>query len=570
MRARMTGRRVPYLVLRGGVYQLRLPVPKHLHASLQRKEIQRSIHTRDFEFARKLAIRAGSNFADLCDSVEAMADVVEIDVPELIERFFRSLLASFEPPDPVAPADRAWDMNQQEYIAESMQADLARMVEDREYSASIKKDADALLDAEGLTADKLSKTQRAQLLEGVARARREQINYVMLRQRSLLEPYIASDPIFAKSYVQLAVASNNKQHGKAASGHSNGGSGGALCDRIEQYLDNADCKPNTIKEKRVVLFQFAQMVGPGTDVRLIAPEHMLEFLQALTKQKVQTPSAKKSQNAATKGASKTIHPKTAKKKLDTVKTFLNWLEAVDAISSAPGTKLQIKVPKTPKSQKRRPFTADELGVLFSSPMYTGCHSASLRHKPGKLIIKDDHYWMPLVLLYSGMRLAEPLQILASDVHVDVAYPYFDVDLAKLDLKQDVSDRFVPIHPDLIEFGFADFVRKRQKEKVNPRLFRGIHSKGHVANYYSKALGRYINRSGLDDPRLVAHSFRHGFKDALRNAAVPEGEQKFIMGHSDGEAAHNYGSGSKIEVLWNWVAKIDLQLPADSQARLQSN
>ena len=135
--------------------------------------------------------------------------------------------------------------------------------------------------------------------------------------------------------------------------------------------------------------------------------------------------------------------------------------------------------------------------------------------------------------------------------------------------QDVSDRFVPIHPDLISFGFGDFVRERQKQAPKKRLFRGINSKGQVSNYYSKEIGRYLNRVGLTDQRLVAHSFRHGFKDALRNAAVPEGEQKFIMGHSDSQAAHNYGTGSKIDVLWGWVAKLDLGLSPSVKSCLSS-
>ncbi len=564
----MSGRRVPYLVQRGGVYQLRLPVPKHLQVSLKRKEIQRSIHTRDFEFARKLAIRAGSNFADLCDSVKRMTEVVEIDVPALIERFFRSLLASFEPPDPVDPADRAWDMNHQEYVAENMQADLARMVHSQEYSASIQRDAESLLKAEGLSPDALSKTQQAQLLEGVARARREQINYVMLRQRSLLDPYIASDPIFETSHVQLAAKLSLKSTKPAEPINLNGGHGGLLGDRIEQYLETSDCRPKTVKEKRVVLKWFAEHVGPTTDVRAITPDHVIEFRQIILKLKVHTPQTASLADTKEKVAAKLIHPKTAKKKLDTVKTFMNWLVATGALNYAPGAKLSIKVTKTPNSKARRPFSSDELGQFFSSPIYTG-RDSKFRHKPGNLILKDDHYWLPLVLLYTGMRLAEPLQVLAADVHVDTDYPYFDLDLAKIQLKQDVSERRVPIHPDLIEFGFAEFVRKRQKEKGNQRLFRGIVSKGDVSNYYSKALGRYIDRVGLDNPTLVVHCLRHGFKDALRNAAVPEGEQNFITGHTNKAVAHSYGTGSKIEVLWNWVAKLDLQLPDEVHARLRS-
>ena len=114
----MTGKRVPYLAQRGSVYQLRLPVPKHLQSRMACKEIQRSICTKDYGLAKRIALRGGSNFADLCASLEHMTNMTTVDVHALIERFFRTLLASFEPADPVPPSSYDWDKNHQEYAAE--------------------------------------------------------------------------------------------------------------------------------------------------------------------------------------------------------------------------------------------------------------------------------------------------------------------------------------------------------------------------------------------------------------------------------------------------------------------
>ncbi|MCF6291823.1 MAG: hypothetical protein L3J04_00360 [Robiginitomaculum sp.] len=158
-----------------------------------------------------------------------------------------------------------------------------------------------------------------------------------------------------------------------------------------------------------------------------------------------------------------------------------------------------------------------------------------------------------------MRLAEPLFLSTGNVIIDTPYPYMNLDLSKQKLKNAGSEREVPIHPDLIEFGFIDFVKVRQKAGLSGRLFHRITSKGDVSNYYSKYLGRYIDRIGLTDPRLVAHSFRHGFKDALRNANIPEGEQYRIMGQSPKDVGQTYGVGSDINVLWEHAAKTDLLL-----------
>lgn len=552
------------------MYQVRLPIPKRLQVYFHRIEIQRSLRTRDPIRAKKMALKAGSKFAELCDSLLAMSDMNEIDVASVIDRFFQSLLSTYVPPEPIHPNLYDRDLNEQSYAADALQVELSEMLVHRNYSDAIRREAAALLKPLGGSLEGVSKLQLGQLLEGVVRARREQINFVLFRQRSLLDPYVPDDGLFTDAYVNLAAHVAKPVHSLESMPKLALGSGGLVGDRVDQYLADAEGKPSTISEKRGVLNWFAEFVGPNTDVRAITPENMVDFRKVMMGLKANIPVDTPLSAAQTNSTSEGIHPKTAKKKFDTVKTFLRWLASMGAIQTVPGGMLNVKVPKTPKSKKRRPFTPSELDALFSSPMYTGCKSAAKRYLPGSLVLRDDLYWMPLVLVYTGMRIAEPLQIAARDVIVDNEFPYFDIDLAKIDLKQDVSDRYVPIHPDLVSFGFLNFVKKRQQVAPTQRLFRGITSNGPVGNYYSKNIGRYLDRVGLNDSRLVAHSFRHGFKDALRNAAVPEGEQHFIMGHSNSEAAHNYGTGSKIDVLWNWVAKLDLGLSDDIKARLRND
>ena len=47
--------------------------------------------------------------------------------------------------------------------------------------------------------------------------------------------------------------------------------------------------------------------------------------------------------------------------------------------------------------------------------------------------------------------------------------------------------------------------------------------------------------GIDNPSSVFHSFRHGFKDALRAAGVNEDVSDALTGHSGGNSvARGYG------------------------------
>jgi integrase len=80
--------------------------------------------------------------------------------------------------------------------------------------------------------------------------------------------------------------------------------------------------------------------------------------------------------------------------------------------------------------------------------------------------------------------------------------------------------------------------------AGPRLFpnwkRG--EDGYYSSGFSKWFARFLNNLGLKDPRLVFHSFRHGFKDALRRAMVEERIQDAIMGHEPEHVSSEYGLG----------------------------
>ena len=52
--------------------------------------------------------------------------------------------------------------------------------------------------------------------------------------------------------------------------------------------------------------------------------------------------------------------------------------------------------------------------------------------------------------------------------------------------------------------------------------------------------------GIDNKKSVFHSFRHGFKDALRAAGVNEDVNDALTGHSGGNAvARGYGSDDMV-------------------------
>jgi len=202
--------------------------------------------------------------------------------------------------------------------------------------------------------------------------------------------------------------------------------------------------------------------------------------------------------------------------------------------------------KEARSQ-RRPWEPEELLVLFGSSIYI----QGARPIGGK---GEAAYWLPLLALYSGARLNELAPMCANDVKFDAAsgVRFLTVIEDAEDgrrLKTETSVRAVPIHPELMRIGFMEFVDQvrsngGQSARLFPKLQQG--SKGGFGEAFSKWFGRYKRSLGIDNEQSVFHSFRHGFKDALRAAGVNEDVNDALTGHSGGNAvARGYGSDDMV-------------------------
>lgn len=92
---------------------------------------------------------------------------------------------------------------------------------------------------------------------------------------------------------------------------------------------------------------------------------------------------------------------------------------------------------------------------------------ALQAVPGPARPRRGRFWVPLIALFSGMRMNEICQLHAADIHrLDGVDCFFvtegpsDSDNGKR-LKTAASERLIPIHPALIEMGFMTFVTERR-------------------------------------------------------------------------------------------------------------
>lgn len=173
--------------------------------------------------------------------------------------------------------------------------------------------------------------------------------------------------------------------------------------------------------------------------------------------------------------------------------------------------------------------------------------------------KDDRperYWIPVICMYSGMRLDEACQLYRSDIvkHQDIWC--FDVNDSKdKKLKNPASERLIPIHPKVIDLGFLEYV---DRCRDNGRLWENLAWR--KLSGYSNSLGKWFqkfNRKHVtDDPRKTFHSLRHSFADALKQQLVEKSIVAEIMGHSnDSMTFGRYGKRYQPKVLLSAVSLI---------------
>jgi integrase len=192
---------------------------------------------------------------------------------------------------------------------------------------------------------------------------------------------------------------------------------------------------------------------------------------------------------------------------------------------------------------RAPFELRELQAIFTAAVFT----KGERPKGGQ---GEAAFWLPLLALFGGERLSELTGLRVSDVaHNEligaVAINISEDRKAGRRLKTKQSERFIPVHPQLIELGFLDFVTAQAKARgahawLFPLVAPG--TKGTAA--YSKWFGRYIGAHGVTDTAKVFHSFRHSHIDALRVANIGDEIKHALLGWSGGGIPAKYGAKDK--------------------------
>ncbi|WP_413284212.1 DUF6538 domain-containing protein [Vibrio sp. MA40-2] len=237
-------------------------------------------------------------------------------------------------------------------------------------------------------------------------------------------------------------------------------------------------------------------------------------------------------------------PASVKKQISAISAVFTFAVQQDYIQVNPvqGTVSDIKKTGIVRVEGKG-YTTDELSTIFNSKLFHEGYS------PDKSDYGTAHYWLPLMLYYTGARAEEIAQLYVDDVCLELPIPYIRIHGERDDQSVKTGEeRRVPIHKHLLELGLDTYLASLPTNgRVFPKLTKGSSSKYHVgvakwlANFIRDELG--INREGLQP----LHGLRHAFISSCREQNVRVDIQKAITGHSQNDVASHYG-GYSLELM----------------------
>ncbi|PLW76684.1 DUF6538 domain-containing protein [Cohaesibacter celericrescens] len=600
----------PDLYCRSGTYYLCKRIPKGLEDAYSGKShIRRSLRTKNKREAIKRLhaeqVKLDAEFA--ANHVKLRKTLSTTEANEIAQSYLRDLLIEDMEVrqdgdlESVSVFDQVKDQlkqaqiphkvgySEQEIVAEFglSDRDVSRLREDVECIRPYYKEALAKQDLGAVSneVDELSEVHHLELPRGSdgwkALARellKATVQYCEIMQRrnaGELDEFISSmPPISTPERDFLHQTGEPDAYGKTRSGMT-------LRELVDAYKSNPGRRASerTNKSYEVLFRIMDDVIGNEKYVDEITREDFRRVRDILLKtptnaaQRFPGKSATEVVELAKERGLNTLDPATVNVRLELMSALFKFAEQEGYVVQNLAKGLKVSEGKKAKD-RRKAFTIDDLNRIFSAPLYTGCRNDQAGYAvPGPNIIKRGRYWVPLIALWTGMRLGECCQLHCSDVkEIDGVWCIVisettdggGMDEAdKKRIKTAAGERYVPIHSELIKLGFVDFVLERQKTK-DVRLFSELtaSAEGYLSDNFSKWFNgenKFLGKVGVwKKHEKVFHSFRHTYRDAMTYAGLSRDVIRALGGWSSGDTEDNYGSELSAKFLKEQIEKIGFE------------
>lgn len=193
--------------------------------------------------------------------------------------------------------------------------------------------------------------------------------------------------------------------------------------------------------------------------------------------------------------------------------------------------------------ERGKFSTKELQTIFQLPLWNGSAGEDDRYGIGQDVIHDAAYWVPIIAAYEGARREEICGLLLNDIEIDAigdfGMPCLRIETSTVRrVKNPQSKRRVPLHPELLRLGFADYVEELCRlghALLFPEL-RAASQDTPMGDMFDDSWQamRAAALPNAKEERKVFHSLRHWCNNEMKQSGVAAEVRKDILGHTNGD------------------------------------
>ena len=327
--------------------------------------------------------------------------------------------------------------------------------------------------------------------------------------------------------------------------------GGLLSSNAKTFFERKKIEGKKIKEiesdKRIVE-EFIEIIG-DIDFSTITKNEVSHYIDVQTKLPPNRKKSPKYRDLTIKEvmklelSQKEIQtPQNINKRITKLSVFGNWGVRQGLLITNPFSGMKFSVKKQPHT--RQPFTADELRKIFKPETYLKWTiHFSHPYRKNRVSNQLPYYWIILLGIFSGMRTNEMCQLRLIDIKKqNNIWFIFIEDSEETKVKTENAIRKVPLHPQLIDLGFVDYVTTQKKSKRG-RLFWELSEDrdgfaSHVSRHYNQ---RFLPTVGVwKKYTKVLYCTRHTFINKLYSEKVDENVIKTLVGHEKEFTMKHYG------------------------------
>lgn len=537
------------------IYYYRIRIPKDLRGLFKGAEFKRSLQTKSLTMAKRLGILWAGRTERLFTTIRTRT-LNNNQIKKLIEDYVGYTLRK----DDEERIDYGvyWNGNitaraEFDPVEDAIVEDL----EDNKYD-EVKRRLNEFLEYKGLIIDVESYEYKA-LCRDIAYAHINEIHQINVDRDmgNFDDKYYNSDSLEStlqedQSSPPGSVSTQQEEqssHGSVSAQSSPVVFSELINDYVSERRAKKDISLKSIKEFQTRLTLFQEMIG-DPDIKTLNRKLFVECLDKavrLPPRRNIMPEFKDKtiDELLSLKVNDTLGVKTLRNHFSALSTLLGWAELNDYIQKNPAKSL---MPKDDRDEESRiPYDKDDLQKLIYA-------------------IKDlENYqkFIPLVSLYSGLRSDEICQLYKEDIREENNVLVFDVN-NKQDKKVKTSNskRLVPVHPQLIELGFMEYVDNINHERVWPELSRGSRGYSHNwTDFYGK-----LNRKNItNDPRKVFHSLRKSFANNLKQNMIEDSVLSELLGHEQSSLGMSvYSNKYNPDVLLKQMTeRLDFELDLSS-------